>query len=213
MSGWLILLALMGAVGALLWRFGRLPANTTALLGVTLALAAVGYGWQGSPRLSGSPARGAEDDVRRSDSPFALLRGTMMPRFGREADALMTADAFQRQGLDRYAVAILKGALEKRPNSANLWVGLAWALALHNEGMLSPAAEFAFARARAASPQGPAAPFFRGLILAQGGRFPEARAEWAALLARTPQRAPWYRDVALRVQLMDAVMQAQAAGR
>ncbi len=64
---------------------------------------------------------------------------------------------------------------------------------------MSPAAQFAFERAAAISPNHPGPPFFLGLGLAQSGKLDEAGAVWRALLARAPANAPWRADLEARL--------------
>ena len=201
--GWIWLLALGAITAAGLWRFGKLPRSALELPASALLLAVAGYAWQGRPALDGRPppSRAAE---RRPDSAFAVLRGTMMPRFGRDADVQATADAFARNGLDAYSVGILKGALGRNHNRPDLWVGLGNALVLHGKGLVTPAAELAFARAAALSPEHPAPPFFLGLAYLQAGEVDRARELWVPLLARTPDRAPWRPTVATALTLLES---------
>lgn len=205
MTGWLILLALAAIVGGALARFGGFGRAGVELLGAALLLALAGYAWQGSPGLPGRPTPPPAERML-PDSDFARLRDTMFRKFTGDAQVLQTADAFERQGLDSYAVGILKSALVKRPRSADLWVGLGNALVAHGGGLITPAAELAFTRAQALSPMHPGPPFFLGLAYAQTGQLDRARAVWAGLLARTPADAPWRADLIARIAAVDAVV-------
>jgi len=196
--GWLIFFILALIVGAALWRFGRLPKGGLELLGAALFLAVAGYAWQGRPGLAGKPTP-ASQDAKVPDSEFALERDKLMGRFGGDADVLATADAFHRQGLNLYAIGIIKGALEKRPNSADLWVGLGNAMVIHAKGTMSPAAQLAFERAAKISPEHPGPPFFMGLAYAQAGQLDRAQAVWRDLLDRSPADAPWRPELEQRL--------------
>lgn len=206
--GWVALAVLAALAGAALWRFGRLPRAGLELAGAALLIAVAGYAWQGSPGLGGRPTR-PPADVGVGDSEFAKIRGSLPgglgpERMGSDAQVLDTADAFHRQGLDSYSVGIIKGALDKRPNSADLWVGLGNALVLHNQGMMSPAAQLAFQRAAKIAPDHPGPPFFFGLALAQGGQTAQAAQIWRGLLAKAPADAPWRKDVEQRLAEVEA---------
>ena len=196
--GWIALLALVVLVGIGLWRFGRLPRSGVELVGAALLLGVAGYAWQGQPNLAGRPTRPPEATAN-PDSVFAQVRGRMMERMGPDSRALTTADAFHRQGLDNYAVGILKGELSRRPKSADLWVGLGNALVLNNQGIMSPAAQLAFQRAAEIAPDHPGPPFFMGLALAQAGQTAQAAEIWRGLLAKAPPNAPWRQDVQQRL--------------
>jgi tetratricopeptide (TPR) repeat protein len=206
--GWLIFLGLALVTGGALWRFGRMPKGTIELLGAALCLAVAGYAWQGSPSLSGKPTP-APEDAHVPDSEFAKERTKLLGQFGADADILGAADAFHRQGLNLYAIGLIKGALERHPNSADLWVGLGNAMVVHGAGMMSPAAQLAFERAAAIAPDHPGPPFFMGLAYAQAGQLDRAQAVWQALLERAPKDAPWRAEVEQRL----AELQQMKAGQ
>ena len=206
--GWLILFGLVILAGGLLWRFGHMPRMALELLGAALLLGVAGYAWQGSPALPGRPTP-PPADAKQPDSDFALERNKMMERFGSDASVLDAADAMHRQGWNRYAIAMIRGGLMKRPKSADLWVGMGNALVIHGGGMMSPAAQLAFERAAKLNPEHPGPPFFMGLAYAQAGQLDQAEAIWGGLLARAPADAPWRKDLEERL----AMLQAQKAGR
>jgi tetratricopeptide (TPR) repeat protein len=185
-------------VAGALFRWGRMPKGGMELVGAALFLGVAGYAWQGSPALPGKPTP-APDGAKVPDSAFALERNKMMNRFGSDADVLGTADAFHRQGLNLYAIGIIKGGLEKRPNSPDLWVGLGNALVIHGQGMMSPAAQLAFERAAKLAPDHPGPPFFMGLAYAQAGQIDRAEQVWRDLLARSPADAAWRPEVEERL--------------
>jgi cytochrome c-type biogenesis protein CcmH len=207
--GWLIFLGLAVVVGGVLWRWGRLPKGGLELLGAALFMAVAGYAWQGSPALPGKPTPPPQD-AKVPDSEFAIERDKLMSKFGNDADVLGTADAFHRQGLNLYAIGIIKGGLEKRPKSADLWVGLGNAMVVHSQGMMSPAAQLAFERAAKIAPDHPGPPFFMGLAYAQAGQFDRAETIWRDLLARAPADAPWRADVEQR---LGEIAQMKGMGR
>jgi cytochrome c-type biogenesis protein CcmH len=198
MAGWLIFLGLSLIVAAALWRFGRLPKGGAELLGAALFLGVAGYAWQGSPGLPGKPTPPPEDS-KVPDSNFALEREKLLGKFGNDADVLATADAFHRQGLNLYAIGVIRGALEKRPQSAALWVGLGNAMVIHGGGLMSPAAQLAFQRAETIDPTHPGPPFFMGLAYAQAGQLDRAEATWRGLLDRSPANASWRPELEQRL--------------
>jgi len=196
--GWLIFLGLALIVAGLLWRFGRLPKGGIELVATALFVAVAGYAWQGSPGLSGKPTP-PPGNSKVPDSAFALEREKLLGRFSNDAEVLGTADAFHRQGLNLYAIGIIKSALEKRPNSADLWVGLGNAMVIHGGGQMAPAAQLAFQRAATLAPDHPGPPFFMGLAYAQAGQFDRAEATWRALLDRSPANASYRPELEQRL--------------
>ncbi|MGH6782415.1 MAG: tetratricopeptide repeat protein, partial [Sphingomonadaceae bacterium] len=192
--GWAIIVVMALAVGAALWKFGRLPRGTLELLGAALFLGLAGYAWQGSPTLAGSPTP-PKTGAKQPDTATAEERAKMFPEVGGDAMVLQAAQNLHDQGLDAYAIATLKAGLNKNPRSADLWVGLGNALVVYADGMMSPAAKLAFDRAGQIQPDHPGPPFFLGLAFAQAGQIDQAEAVWRGLLDRSPADAPWRADV------------------
>ncbi len=192
--GWFWLLILCAAAFGLLWRFGELRGRTIELVGAALLIGIAGYALQGSPTQSGSPVEGATAPEKVSVKEMVAQRA-LRTSYGDEAAWLDMSNAYLRSGATEGAAQILQGAIAKNPKSADLWVGLGNALVAHGGGAISPAAEFAFQRAAALSPEHPGPPFFLGLALVQQGKNTEAGQVWRGLLARTPEGAPWRADL------------------
>jgi cytochrome c-type biogenesis protein CcmH len=201
--GWLFLLLFALIMVAALWRFGGLKGPSLQLLWAGLLVGAAGYAWQGSPNLPGKPTPPSAES-RQPDSSFAIERTQFLERFTSDAQILDAADAMHRQGLEAYGIALIRGALEKRPNSPDLWVGMGNALTLYAKGLITPAAELAFERAAKLAPDHPGPPYFTGLAYAQAGQFDRARDIWTKLLARAPANAPWRANVVNRLAELDA---------
>lgn len=204
--GWLIFLFMALIVAGLLWRFGRLPKGGIELVAAVLFLAVAGYAWQGSPGLSGKPTP-PPAEVRTPDNEAAVERQKMFSKIGSDADVLRSADGLQSQGLTLYAIAIIKNGLEKRPQSADLWVGLGNELVIHSGGMMSPAAQLAFQRAEAIAPDHPGPPFFMGLAYAQAGQLDRAETVWRALLDRSPANASFRPELEQRLLEIERMKQ------
>lgn len=205
MMGWVIAIAMAVFAFALLWRFGRVPRMSWELIGAALLLGLAGYAWQGSPGQPGTPVA-ARPDTAEFDPALIEQRRAIMGRFGTEAVWIDTADAYGRYGSTRAAVSVMLGGVRQYPKSADLWVGLGNALVNHADGMITPAAQYAFERAAALSPQHPGPPFFMGLAMAQSGQLEGAEALWSALLARTPPEAPWRADLERRLTMLRQVL-------
>ena len=137
----------------------------------------------------------------------AVERQKMFSKIGSDADVLRSADGLQSQGLTLYAIAIIKNGLEKRPQSADLWVGLGNELVIHSGGMMSPAAQLAFQRAEAIAPDHPGPPFFMGLAYAQAGQLDRAETVWRGLLDRSPANASWRPELEQRLLEIERMKQ------
>lgn len=195
--GWFLFLVSAIAVGLGLWRFGRLDRSTLELTAAALFLALAGYAWQGSPTLDGQPVQSVESGDT-GEVP-ADLRKTFASSMNAEGQWLGLADALIQAGRPRSAVSLLVEATHKAPLNPDVWVGLGNALIVHSGGQMSPAAQFAFEKAAAISPNHPGPPFFLGLGLAQAGKMDEAGDVWRGLLARAPKDAPWKADLEKRL--------------
>ena len=212
LMGWLIVIGMAAIVFGLLVKFGGAPRMTYELIGAALLLGLAGYAWQGHPGTPGTPIR-AREHTANIDPALVEQRKAMMGRFGGEAQWLDTADTYGKLGSTRAAVNVMRGAVKAAPNSPDLWVGLGNALVNHGDGMISPAAQFAFQKAATLSPKHPGPPFFMGLALAQSGQFDKAAALWSELLAETPKEAPWRADLEARLGALQMQMvQMQMGG-
>ena len=192
----------------------KAPRAGWEVIGAALLLGVAGYGLQATPGLPGAPKpaaetvsadRGALVEARRS------LEGKGAPIGGNRL--LVIADGMARNGQYANAATILLGAVEKEPNNGEAWLAMANALVSHADGMLSPAALYAFRRAELVDPNHPGPPFFLGLAMAQSGRFDEARAIWAKLLANAPPDAPWRADLESRLERLDQFIAGQKRAR
>jgi cytochrome c-type biogenesis protein CcmH/NrfG len=202
---------LAAALLAGLWRFGRLPPSMLQLAAAALLLGLAGYAWQGQPGLAESiPSPPSRRDER--DSEFSRTREAMLGRFDRASTWLTIADSYLRRGDTRNAAGVMRSAVRAHPNDPDLWVGLGNALVMHSEGMMTPAAQFAYDRAFELAPAHPGPRFFYGLALIQGGRLAEAEAIWRDLLATAPEAAGWRPVVEDRLRVLTEI-RAIAEGR
>ena len=208
MSGWTIslLLALATVAGiAIAARPGR---GALQLVGAAILLGLAGYAWQGNPALPGHPTP-ANAGRRGHDTLFAAERKQWLETVGFDAEQLEGADSFIRNGDPDYAVGLLRAYLIREPDSMVLWLGLGNALQAHADGMLTPAAHYAFERAAAVAPKNhPAPEYFLGLAYLQMGDIEGADATWRALLAKTPVDAPWRARLQARLTLLERFRRA-----
>jgi len=207
--GWLVMALLALLAGAGLGWFVRHDKGALQFLAAALLLALAGYSWQGRPGMEGAPKRPPE---RRQlpDTDFATLRGDLLGRFDRAWTWMNIADSYQRRGDSEGAARVLQQAVRRNPRNADLWVAYGYALVVHGGGMMSPAAQLAFARAARIAPGHPGPRFFYGLALAQGGNYDEAERIWRALLPGLPPGSPWRSAIEER---LEAITQARASGR
>jgi len=198
-----ILLALACAGGIAL--AARVPLRALAPLGTALMLGLAGYAWQGSPALPGKPVK-AGGERPRFDEALAEKRRSIGDQFGPAAKWLVMSDGLARHGDSQAAANVLLSGLREAPRDINLWVGLGNALVAHGEGMLSPAATYAFRQALAIAPDAPGPNYFYGLALAESGDFESARSRWAALAARLPEGAELRAELERNNKLLDALI-------
>lgn len=206
--GWAILFALVAIAFGLLVRFGGLPRTTMELLAAALLIGVAGYVWQGSPVLSGSPVISREA-VGEVDAQAMIAQRRMRTGTGDEGAWLDMGDALSRAGATQGAVLAMRSGIRDHRNSPDLWVGLGNALIAHGDGVISPAAMFAFQHAASLSPDHPAPAFFYGLALAKQGNLAEAGNVWRGLLARSPKDARWRADL---IERLTAIGQISAPG-
>ena len=186
MTGYLILLALAGIALAGL-RLAGIKGPLLTMAAAALMFGGAGYALQGRPGLAGSPARGSA--IARH-VPLAKARHILMGQFTKSEHWMIIADSFAARGETADAVGLVQSGLRAHPDEYSLWVGLGNALVDH-AGVMTPAAELAYARAANVAPWSPAPKFFHGLALLRSGQRDQALNEWKALLATAPAEAGW----------------------
>lgn len=210
--GWVILLVLSALAFAALWRLTGPGKAALQLIAAAILFACAGYAWQGKPSLPGDPRRPAEREGT-AESAFNTMRGDMLGRFDVADRWLTMSESYLREGDTRGGADILASALRQHPNNATLWIGYGNALVLHGNGLMSPAAELAYARAARLAPGHPAPRFFYGLSLAQGGRLDEAEKVWRQLLASASPSAKWRETVQQQIDLIERARAVAALQR
>ncbi|MDZ7589054.1 MAG: tetratricopeptide repeat protein [Parasphingorhabdus sp.] len=200
--GWLLLILLLAiTLLGLLW-IGKLPRSAWQLTGAALLVGGAGYAWQGLPGYAGVPRVTAQKQMQSGQAPIAIP-DNITKNFGEAQQWLVLANALNSEGRYADAANYLRNGVKQHPDDADLWVALGNTLILHAEGVIPPAALFAFERAANIAPDHPGPPFFFGLMQAQKGRLDDARATWGGLLARTPADAPWRADLESRLATLD----------
>ncbi|MFC0205422.1 tetratricopeptide repeat protein [Novosphingobium soli] len=206
---WILVLGLALLVLAVLVFALKVPRGAREAVASALLLGIAGYVTQGSPGLAGAPKEGREaisSDPTAMVEARAKVTNSGIPPNNRW---VVIADGLARNGQFADAAEVLRGAVETNPKNAEAWLAMANALVAHAENTLTPASLYAYRRAIAADPDAPGPPFFLGLAYAQEGRLGEARALWADLVARAPEKAAWRAPLAAQLQRLDAAIAAQ----
>ncbi|KUR71608.1 cytochrome C biosynthesis protein [Novosphingobium fuchskuhlense] len=206
---WVLILVIALVVLGVMVFLLKLPRTGWEITAAALLFGIAGYALQGHPGQPGAPQAPVEN-ARLTDQTLLKERQQMGAGFGQGQSWLILADALTRQGQFGAASDVLRKAIAKSPQDADLWVALGNALVGHTEGVITPAAQFAFQKAANIAPDHPGPPFFMGLALAQTGRLAEARVLWAQLLARSPADAPYRPDLQSRLQQLDSMIAEQA---
>ena len=209
--GWVMLGLLAVASGLLLWRLRVAPA-LWSLVGAAMMLGAIGYSVQGRPGLSGVSAEG-QRERRTIDPSLKELRQAMFGRFNFEESYFIASDALLSSGAVAPAAQVMLGAVQKAPQSAALWTWLGMMLVEKDGGTLSPAAKLAFEQGMRLAPKHPGPAFFYGLAQARTNDFARTRELWMRALALTPEDVSYRQDIAVRLVLVDRLLQLQARER
>ncbi|WP_176591059.1 cytochrome C biosynthesis protein [Sphingobium sp. EM0848] len=210
MTGWIIAATLaMGTLAAIM-AVGRIPRSAWEITAAALLLGLAGYAWQGRPGLTGAPRQAEEKGGAAFDEKLAEQRRGMAERYGKAGQWLLLSDGLGRQGKTKEAANVLLSGLRETPDDPNLWLGFGNALVAHANGVLSPAADFAYRRALAIDPQGPAPRYFYGLALARAGQLKEARTLWAPLAASAPEGSEIRKELEGNIARIDAMLGSQS---
>lgn len=201
--GWLTAILLIALILFWLWRLAEFRGRRLEWLGAALLVGLAGYAWQGSPVLEGQPTQSSRE--RPAEGSTDINDELLDNRDATSERWIMFAEARNRVGDHMNAAHAIQNAIDTDSDNADLWVALGNALLLHGEGQMNPAAQLAFERAAQLDPEHPGPPFFLGLALAQAGQLDDAEATWSALLARTPEDAPYRADLISR---LSSVMRA-----
>lgn len=207
--GWVLVIAMAAAAFGLLVLVLKAPRRSWEALAAALIFGLAGFALQGRPDLAGAPKIPAQKvsqggaalvEARRQLSGGGPIAGNRL---------MIVADGFSRDGEYALASELLLGVVDKEPRNTEAWLALANNLMAHAEGVLTPAAQYAFGKAAQADPAHPGPSFFLGLALAQNGDLAAGRAQWAGLLERSPPDAPWRKDLEARLAELDTFIAKQ----
>ncbi len=206
MGGWLAVLSLALVSFAIAAFMLRLPKEGFAVFGAVLLFGLVGYAWQGSPDQPSSPKEPDIASDQQSGEEMVTARRQLFDDSIPKPDYLVLSDGFARRGKFDEASGMLRKGLSDNPEHLEGWLALAMSLTGHADGFVTPAAAFAYGRARAIDPLNPGADYFMGFSLLQTGQVRAARDTWANLLARSPEDAPWRDDIEARIAQLDQMI-------
>lgn len=206
MAGWLAVLSLALVSFAIAAFMLKLPKQGFAVFGAVLLLGLVGYAWQGSPELPGSPKDPDAQINQQSGEEMVEAREQLFSETRAKPDYLVFSDGYARRGrFDEAAEALRKG-LNDNPEHLEGWLALGMALTVHADGFVTPAAAYAYGKARELDPINPGADYFMGYSLLQSGQIIAARDTWVNLLERTPEDAPWRPGLETEVARLDQMI-------
>ncbi|QGP78493.1 tetratricopeptide repeat protein [Sphingobium sp. CAP-1] len=208
MTGWVIAFGLAALAFVALLLIGRIPRSAREITAAALLLGLAGYAWQGHPGQAGAPRQVADDKGGKFDEKLAEQRRGLAERYGPAAQWLILSDGLARRGKTKEAANVLLSGLRDSPDDANLWLGMGNALIAHGDGVISPGAEFAYRRALAIDPAGPAPRYFYGLALARAGQLQAARDLWAPLAASAPAGSQVKAELEANIARIDAMLAA-----
>ncbi|MEL6488031.1 MAG: tetratricopeptide repeat protein, partial [Pseudomonadota bacterium] len=171
--GWIAVFVLAIAAFALA-AFGlkaslRVPKEGWAVFAAILLLGVAGYAWQGSPLQPASP-KAVSIEAPQSGEEMVEARKALFTALGSKPDYLMLSDGFARRGRFDDAAKVLRGGLKSDPDFLEGWLALGMALVGHADGNVTPAANYAYARARQLDPANPAPDLFLGFSFLQTGQ-------------------------------------------
>jgi len=212
MTGIIIALVLALVTGAAVLLGARLKLRHAMPLAAALLFGLAGYAWQGSPAVPGKPVVAGAAAQVRFDERLAEKRREIGERISRATPFLVMSDSYASRGETRDAANILLPALRKYPDDPHLWVGLGNALMAHGNGMMSPAARYAFQQALAVQPDGISPHYFYGLALAESGDFEAARTMWLKLAASLPEDAQLRSELIRNIALLNALIRRRDGG-
>ena len=182
------------------------------IVAVVLLVAAVGYAiWRDSAPAVADPA--TQSAAMPADQLAALEARTKSDPNSAEAWTALGAARFDLGDFAGAAAAYEK-ATALSPGSAGLWSALGEARVMGSDSDPMPAAALAaFDKAIALDAKDPRARYFLAVKKDIGGDHRGAIDDWFALLADTPQGAPWEADLRRTIEQVGAIHKIDVASR
>ncbi len=192
---------------------GMTGTNRAILIAAFILLAAaIGYAiWRDRAPAAADPA--AQTSATPSDQLAALEARTRSEPSSAEAWTALGAARFDLSDFAGAAAAYEK-ATALSPESAGLWSALGEARVMGSDSDPMPAAALAaFDKAIALDARDPRARYFLAVKKDIGGDHRGAINDWFALLADTPQGAPWEADLRRTIEQVGAIHKIDVASR
>ncbi|MBU0864149.1 MAG: tetratricopeptide repeat protein [Alphaproteobacteria bacterium] len=182
------------------------------IVAFVLLAAAIGYAiWRDSAPAGADPA--VPNAAAPSDQLAALEARTKSEPNSAEAWTALGAARFDLSDFAGAAAAYEK-ATALSPESAGLWSALGEARVMGSDSDPMPAAALAaFDKAIALDAKDPRARYFLAVKKDIGGDHRGAINDWFALLADTPQGAPWDADLRRTIEQVGAIHKIDVASR
>lgn len=200
--------------GAAARKAGGMTGTNRAILiaAFVLLAAAVGYAiWRDRAPAASDPA--VQGAAAPSDQLAALEARTRSEPNSAEAWTALGAARFDLGDFAGAAAAYEKG-VAIAPESAGLWSALGEARVMASDrDPMPPAALAAFRQAIALNAKDPRARYFMAVKKDIGGDHKGAIADWFALLADTPQGAPWEADLRRTIEQVGQIHKIDVAAR
>lgn len=207
---WILLILLAAGAFVLLAFVLKAPRVTWTALGAALLFGTAGYGLQGNPDLPGAP-KVPREQMAGNAAALVEARARVEDKGPVSRDSMVSiADGYARNGRFADAATVLRGVVEANPKNGEAWLALGNSLVAHADGLLTPAALYAYRRAAQASPESAGPPYFLALAMAQSGRFADAKAIWSDLLGQLAEDNPLRADIAEKIVLLDRLMAQQS---
>ncbi|MEM1050552.1 MAG: cytochrome c biogenesis factor [Pseudomonadota bacterium] len=203
---WLAILALTTVSFAIAAFYLRMPRQGFAVFGAVLLLGLVGYTWAGSPGQRGSPKQPEPQVEQQSGEAMVEARRALFDTARAKPDYLTLSDGFARRGKFDDAAGLLRKGLRENPEHLEGWLALGMALTGHADGFVTPAANYAYGKAREIDPANPGPDFFLGTSFLQSGEIIAARDVWGRLLENSADDAPWKPEIEARVARLDQMI-------
>ena len=192
---------------------GMTGTNRAILIAAFILLAAaIGYAiWRDRAPAAADPA--AQTSATPSDQLAALEARTRSEPSSAKAWTALGAARFDLSDFAGAAAAYEK-ATALSPESAGLWSALGEARVMGSDSDPMPAAALAaFDKAIALDARDPRARYFLAVKKDIGGDHKGAIDDWFALLADTPQGAPWEADLRRTIEQVGAIHKIDVASR
>lgn len=188
------------------------PNRAILIAAVILLAAAIGYAiWRDSAPAAIDPA--APNAAAPGDQLAALEARTKSDPNSADAWTALGAARFDLGDFGAAAAAYEK-ATALSPNSAGLWSALGEARVMGSDSDPMPAAALAaFDKAITLDAKDPRARYFLAVKKDIGGDHRGAINDWFALLADTPQGAPWEADLRRTIEQVGAIHKIDVAAR